>query len=201
MTPDNQSPLSWPLGWERCYPNTQSSRFSYTLTVHHATEGLLHELEMLGAKEVIISSNMRYRNDGLPYSNQKAPQDPGVAVYFKLKNKETVLACDKWNRYQDNIRAITKHIEALRGQDRWGVGNLDMAFTGYQALPAKGETSGKHWKEVLGLEPEQDYTFTEVQKAYKSLVKKAHPDLPTGSQESFRELQTAMEQAKANYIH
>lgn len=71
--------------------------------------------------------------------------DRGAAVYFEMKGKPVSLACDKWNRVEDNIWAIAKHIEALRGQQRWGVGSIEQAFRGYTALPAIGESSASEW--------------------------------------------------------
>jgi hypothetical protein len=62
-------------------------------------------------------------------------------VYFKLHGKDRVLACDKWDRVADNIAAIAAHIDAIRRQDRYGVGTIDQAFAGYSALPPPGGTS------------------------------------------------------------
>lgn len=126
-------PLTWPTGWKRTkYPT--ASRFK-TATLAAATQGLFRELDLLRATHVVLSTNVELRRDGLPYSNRTPPTDPGVSVWFKLKGRDTVLACDSWNRVPCNVRAIAKHIEALRGQARWGVGNLEQAFTGYAALP------------------------------------------------------------------
>jgi hypothetical protein len=79
-------PLQWPPGWERHKP--QYSRFG-NKTIHGSTKSLLHELGLLKAKEIIISTDLPLRkSDGLPKSNQRQPIDRGVAVYFKLKNKD-----------------------------------------------------------------------------------------------------------------
>ena len=81
------------------------------------------------------------------------PDDPGVAVYFQLHDKERVLACDKWDTVADNIAAIAAHIDGIRRQDRYGVGTIDQAFAGYSALPPPGGTSRptRPWHEVLGV--------------------------------------------------
>ena len=149
------------------------------------------ELGRLGAKNEVLSTNVKRRLDGAPYSGQAQPQDTGAAVYFELKGKKISLACDKWNRVEDNIWAIAKHVEALRGQQRWGVGSIDQAFRGYTALPAIGTTSGMNWWEVLGVPinsaPDQ------VREAYKILVRKQHPDVG-GDRERFQRIQEAWEQ-------
>ena len=92
-----------------------------------------------------MSSNIPRGKQGSPISNIGVLKDPGVAVYFTIKEKPVSLACDKWVHVEDNIWAIAKHIEALRGQERWGVGSIEQAFAGYTALPAPGQTVAATW--------------------------------------------------------
>ena len=111
-------------------------------------DNLIDELCRLGCDHwnVIISSNMPVKRDGLPYANRKDPEDPGVAVYFKLNREEKCFPCDRWDRVADNIHAIGLSIAALRGLDRWGAEHMvDAAFRGFKALPA-----GPQWFQVLG---------------------------------------------------
>lgn len=99
-------PLSWPLSWKRTTFRTHS-RFGRRNppTVAQGRDGVIDELRKMKVWdwEVVISTNIPLRRDGLPYSNQKEPSDPGVAVYFKVNKKPTVLACDKWNTVGDNL--------------------------------------------------------------------------------------------------
>lgn len=148
------------------------------------------ELDRLGARKAVLSTNVQRRLDGVPYSNRAQPTDPGAAVYFELKSKPISLACDKWKRVEDNVWAIAKHIEALRGQERWGVGSLDQAFRGYMALPGLGESSASEWWKTLGV-PINANPET-VRSAWRLLVKKHHPDAG-GDPEMFHRLQRAME--------
>lgn len=144
---------------------------------------------------IVISTNIPLRRDGLPYSNQKEPQDTGAAVYFKVDGKPTVLACDKWNTVGDNIWAIAKHIDALRGQQRWGVGSIEQAFAGYAALPEK---SGPNCWETLGIpidSPEQI-----IMDAYRRKAREAHPD-NGGSHEAFISITQAKDIALATMRH
>jgi len=168
-------PLYWPEGWARTKSPT-FSRFgggkARTLTVWSTTQNVLRECELLGAGNVVISTNLQLRNDGLPYSNQKRPTDCGVAVWFDLAGDQRVLACDKWDGVESNLRAIAKHIEALRGQDRWGVGTLDQAFRGYQALPATA--GGEPWWKVLAIEP--GASEDAINRAFKAKAHVHHPD-------------------------
>lgn len=89
-----------------------------------------------GAKNAVVSTNVALRRDGLPLASAKRVDDPGVAVYFLYKGKQTCFACDRWDKVEDNIYAVAKTIDAMRGIARWGTGDmLDAAFNGFTALP------------------------------------------------------------------
>lgn len=184
-------PLSWPTSWPR-RPHRSRARFRVA-GVHAATKQVLHELDLLRAREVLISSNVELRQDGLPRSGQKVPADPGVAVYFRVKGAPTVLACDAWNLPEHNLVAIAKHVEAIRGQARWGVGTLERAFTGYAALPSAGNGHVRRpWWVVM--EFDDDAQAPEVVRdCYRLLAKSRHPD-GGGSVEAFRELRSAYDE-------
>jgi hypothetical protein len=192
-------PLSWPEGWPRTAAhNRKWWNAPRKKSMEEVTDFLAGELSRLGARKAVLSTNVSRRLDGRPYSNQAQPNDPGAAVYFELKGKPVSLACDKWLRVEENIWAIGKHIEALRGQDRWGVGSVEQAFRGYMALPAVGESSASTWWQVLGVpinaEPDA------VREAYRLLVKKHHPD-KGGDAEMFRRVMKAMEAFEQSLKH
>jgi hypothetical protein len=135
------------------------------------------------------------RRDGTPRSEVRMPDDPGVAVYFQLHDKERVLACDKWDTVADNIAAIAAHIDGIRRQDRYGVGTIDQAFAGYSALPPPGGTSRptRPWHEVLGVN--RFATLEEAEIEYRRRAKVAHPD-NGGSAEHMAELNAAIAEAR-----
>jgi hypothetical protein len=159
--------------------------------MYEATSFLTAELTRLGASKCVISTNVKLKLDGTPYSNQAQPSDPGAAIYFILKGKPIVLACDRWNRVEDNVYAVAKHIESIRAQDRWGVGRIEQAFAGYMALPAP--MTLKPWWQVLGV-PE-NAPREAIESAWRHLAKKNHPDLG-GTHEGMSEINTAWENAK-----
>lgn len=123
-------PLSWPINQPRTNSQeraqarfrTQGRTGGYGQwspnrkhTISEGARELEQEIRRLGGNEMIISSNLRVKANGLPYSGQRQPDDPGVAVYFKWHDRDLVFACDKWTSIEDNLWAIVKHIEALRG--------------------------------------------------------------------------------------
>lgn len=181
-------PLTYPTGWARTPKNkVERSRFGKAgymrspPTTWQGVQALNHELELLGAKDVIVSTNLKLRNDGLPASSQRNPDDAGAAVYFQLNKKPRVLACDKWQTVGENLWAIAKHIDALRGQERWGVGTLDQAFTGYAQLEAE---TGQHWTSVLGLT--LNASPEDVNEKFKQFAKTNHPDAGGDTKEFVR---------------
>lgn len=119
--------------------------------------------------EQTLSTNFELRMDGRPRRDRGSPQDPGAAFYFELDDQPHVLACDRWRTVADNIAAIAAHIEALRGQERWGVADMKQAFAGHVALPAP-----EQWWQVLGLKP--DATAAQIDAAWRTKIADAHPD-------------------------
>lgn len=211
MAPKEAYPLSWPERWPkpttrlraRFTGNTRkeskwgdgSTRYYNQKREHTIEEARLYlfaELDRLGASSIILSSNLRLRADGNPVSGQRMPEDPSIALYFTLKGKPHVLACGKWDRAADNIWAIAKHVEALRGQERWGVGSVEQAFRGYAALPET--SSGSSWWAVLGVTI--NATPEQVRDAFRAKAKLYHPDSGTEpNHDKMVEVNRAYEQA------
>jgi hypothetical protein len=207
-------PLAWPIGWTRTKAR-RAAMFSKNprktngagvvwrqregLTVGDGLARLAGELRRLGARTVVISSNLRTNLDGTITSKQaKVLEDPGVAVYFRLHDQPRVLACDRWTSAADNMAAIAAHIEAIRAQDRYGVGTLDQAFAGYAALPPIGGSQGGDWRAELGLGPTELVSPNVVEARYRKLVHDRHPD-HGGSHDAIVRLNLARDAARAYF--
>ncbi len=190
-------PLHWPMGWQRIEHNADRDAAMFHVKLAKARDDMLAEVQRLVGKYTdpmtIISSNVALRLDGLPYANQPAPEDPGVAVYFTYRKSQRVFACDRYKKVEHNIRAIGKTIEAMRGIERWGASDmLDRAFQGFEALP---DLSGGSWRSVLRVTPDASLEFAE--KMYRRLRSKYHPDnQETGDPAQFQRVQDAFKQAK-----
>jgi hypothetical protein len=181
-------PLHWPDGWPRTKTPARS-RFDVSFTA--ARDGLFDEINRMGGRYIVLSTNIELRRDGLPYANQRTPSDPGVAVYFERKGKQMVFACDRWDLVKDNMRAIQKTIEAMRGIERWGASDmLERAFSAFEALPPPAKRT---WREVLNFGVGEVRKW-DIETSYRALSKERHPDTG-GSVEAFQELQNAREQA------
>lgn len=205
---------AYPLHWPPHVPRTpaqkrQRARFATgtgwkerkQLSVAKGRDRLLAELDRytkhghthrVPPGSIIISTNVRTRKDGLPYSNAAEPDDPGVCVYFELDGMPIALPCDTFDRVADNLAAIAGHIDADRRQERYGVGRSADRYAGFKALPQQG--SGRPWWDVLGLD--RNASQEDVKRAYRQEAKRRHPDAG-GNPAQWDELQDAYSQALA----
>lgn len=185
----------FPLVWPAAYPRSQRrirAKFN-TRAFTAAVQGIYHELRLLGASGIVVSTNIPIRNDGLPYANPPRIEDPGVAVYFSLRGQPRSMACDKWDLVDHNAHALALTIDAMRGLDRWGASQmLDRVFQGFAALPAPAAEIS--WWESLRCP--REWSLDNVEAQYKRLIKTAHPDLG-GSHEAMTALNRAIAQARA----
>lgn len=168
-------PLDWPLGYKRTQNRISSS---FKQTMDRAQRHLHEEVKRLGGSDLVVSTDLPVRNDGMIYAAylDKRIDDPGVAIFFKYKKKDVTMCCDQYFRVWENIYALAKGIEALRGMDRWGVSEfLERAFTGFAALPAAGESSATKpmWYEVLCVTNKAGEDL--VKGSYRHLLKKYDP--------------------------
>lgn len=191
-------PLCWPIGWNRTLPHLrlraqfgrherrQIGDYGYTsrrdLTVSEGVRRVLTELRRLGVREgdAIISTNVRVRLDGLPRSDGRKPDDPGVAVYWRRDGEpQRCMAIDRYDDVADNLAAIAATLEAMRAIERHGGAVvLDRAFTGFAALPAPsdGTRDRRTWREVLGFPPVGPVMAEALRDRYRALRSKHHPD-------------------------
>lgn len=192
-------PLQWPTGRSRTDQfRREHGRFDVSFV--RARDNIIDEIVLLcGGRyardpNIVISTNVALRRDGLPLAGQRAPDDPGVAVYFTYKKRQMSFACDRWLKIEHNMQAIAKTIEALRGIARWGTGDmLEAAFTGFTALPSPSAV--RTWREVIGVRPDvRDMATVRVE--YRRRAQEHHPDRPGGSHDRMTELNAALAAAE-----
>lgn len=208
-------PLQWPTGWPRLSayqrkdatfskgerqhsstPGGASWLRRRDLTVTDGVERVLKALQLMGIdrQDVVVSTNVRTRLDGLPRSGERKPEDPGVAVYWETRKQERrVMAIDRYTEVADNLAAVALTLDAMRAIDRHGGAQiLERAFTGFTALPAPGAST--HWRDVLEV-GSGETTLEECKRNYRILASTAHPD-KGGSHEAMAALNLALEQAQ-----
>ena len=202
-------PLCWPthkprtpaMARKRANFSTANKGAQYAsrkqLSVYEATRRVLIELEKyknvgkpirVPQASIIISTNIPVKRDGLPYR---------VAVYFSLDNKSYCLPCDKWDRVADNLAAVAAHLNAMRGIERWGVGDSHDVYTGFKALPEVTEAENDIWL-ILGLNVKPDDAEV-VKLAYRNKAKVLHPDMENGDEVAFNTLNESYRKALLFY--
>jgi hypothetical protein len=189
MAEQQKYPLAWPPGQPRTSSRTDA-RFSRrgdanpisgirtlkSLTIAQAMERLRYEVDAMGISFVddcIVSSNLKLNLSGLPRSDQGEPADPGVAVYWISKSGPRVMAIDLYNRVADNIAAVARTLEYMRGIERHGGKHIqERAFTGFAALPPPDSC----WK-ILGLSKKDHIINREnVMAAFRDKAREGHSE-------------------------
>lgn len=163
-------PLQWPLSWPR---SQRKVRAQFQTAWGAAIGHLLNELKLMRASNIVISSNLPLRRDGLPYANVSQPEDVGVVAYFTWKGQQQCIPCDRWDRVEHNIRAIGLTVQALRGLERWGAKEMvDAAFRGFTALPAPEQVTSSSVQYFADCSDKEM-----ARQRYLRLAKDLHPDV------------------------
>lgn len=192
-------PLHWPDGWPRTRHRTKSR---FKAKAEAVRKSLFRELRLLGAASgrTVISSNVRLRQDGMPYASEagRGYDDPGVAVYFMWKGRPFVMARDTYRTPHENLNSIVHAIEAMRALERHGGSHMmERAFSGFSALPPPEtpQTSGakpkRKWFEVLGCA--SNVSASAIISIHRKLIMENHPDRG-GSHDAMAEINAARDE-------
>lgn len=203
-------PLQWPDGWKRT-PRGSRARAKFgkrrpstygggwqskgELSIAEAVNRIRAELDRMGIHDddLVISTNLALRLDGLPRSGQAEPGDPGAAVYWTDRHDKSqpprCMAIDRYDRVADNLAAIAATLDAMRAIERHGGAEiLSRAFTGFVAI----EHQGEDWWDVLQVQ--RDASREAIDASYRRLRSQHHPDRG-GDSEQFQRVQRAYEKA------
>lgn len=177
----------WPDGWART-PDYRRRAWPNPMSHYRALQELGWEVERLGGSCLNVMTSTPPRKDGRPRA-RAIDNDPGVAAWFDLDGKQTVIACDTYDSIIGNMRAIAKTIEALRGLERWGSTEIGRrTMQAFEALPPP-----KTWRDILGVG--LNATKDEIDAAYRSKARQHHPDFG-GDHGLMAEVNAAYEQAR-----
>lgn len=192
---------AYPLTWPERQPRTAPARrriAKFQAGLAQARDELLAELGRLGARQIVVSTNVPVRRDGLPSATAHEPGDPGVAVYFERRPSMAepgkwvpfVIACDSYRLVKWNLRAVGATVEALRAIERHGsTAMLEQAFKGFAALPPGPSSVGRPWWVIL--EVAQDADEAAVVASFRALSLRWHPDRPGGDVVRMAEINAA----------
>jgi hypothetical protein len=151
----------------------------------------MDELRRLRATDIVVSTNVPVKADGLLYADNKRLEDPGIAVYFKFKTKPSVMARDGFISVAGNLRSLGLAIDAMRQLERHGGSvMLERAFTGFLALPPPDWK--RPWREVFGVKGDWQ---GDIASLYREKARNRHPDAG-GSDTLMAELNVAYQEAR-----
>lgn len=155
-----------------------SAKWSDTLDV------LERELRELRAKNVVIQADVEFhhlRNDGMLRADAR-PRSPRVILSFESKHGPLSYPCDRFDRWEANVRAIALALEALRKVDRYGVTRQAEQYKGWAKLPAPGapmsvSEAAAILAEHSGYAPQEISTMaSSFTGAYRAAATRTHPD-------------------------
>ncbi len=175
-------PLAWPLGKART-PWQKRRKGSFSGTRSDIAYRLERQVELLGGRWLVVSSNLELRRDGKPHQGRADPADPGVCAYFEMGGKPYAMACDTFDNLAQNVAAIANHIDATRRIERYGVATAAETLQAFQALPAP-----KSAAEILGVAA--GASREEIQRAWRARIANNHPD-QTGTHSAAAEINAA----------
>jgi hypothetical protein len=172
-------------------PSYQQKRAPFRAAYAKTLDLLETELGHLRAKDILIQAYLRredIRNDGWPRSSAR-PVKPGVIVTFQRSGATMSFPCDRFDGWEDNLRAVALSLQALRMVDRYGVTRNSEQYRGFAALPPKSDGRGaavSFLARVTGWPESQ--VKGDPQGAYRLAARALHPDTG-GSNEQFHTLQ------------
>lgn len=132
------------------------------------------------------------------------PASPAVAIALDPPGKPSLLfTCGRFNKWQDNVRAIALGMEALRKVERYGIVQADEQYRGWQALPPgtsmpavqmtveeAADFIAEHCQHIrlIGEPPvTRAHVFDAVAASYRAAAQTLHPDRG-GDPELFKRL-------------
>lgn len=180
-------PLAWPAGRPRTPPKEREPDRYQAKTVSGAVTLLDVEIKRWRAPERAARIVMHELTSDPAPRGRDDPADPGAALWFTLGGKDItaraglmVLACDKFRRLAQNIRAIGLTMERLRLVDEIGAYSLVAAVEGARALPppagwkGSADQDSQPWHLTLQVMPGASLAIAEA--AYRALARTAADD-------------------------
>lgn len=158
------------------------------------------EVRHVGGRDVVLRLDVTDRDIKLDGGVRADARLRSPAVVLELRRGKDLLSfpCDRFNYWQDNVRAIALVMEALRKIDRYGV-RAGNQYIGFKALPGAGEstTTMDVARAVRIIAEHSDHTAEGIvtsvvmaRVAVRTAAGRTHSDR-AGSTEAFQLVQTA----------
>ena len=150
---------------------------------------LRRELDELAAEAPILQvaiDSSQFRLDGFPRQTARATH-PGIILTLpESKYGPLSYPCDRFHTWQDNLRAISLALEALRKVDRYGVTKRGEQYAGWKQLPStsSGLTEAEAFQVLLAAAGVDEPTNSAAQ-LLRIARGVAHPDRNNGQRDAW----------------
>lgn len=181
-------------------PHHQRESWPSKVTLSKAAESLLQQLRLLGCDATAyIEADVEERHirqDGQLYASARA-KSPMVIVSARHRRLGDVRwANDRYQSFEENVRAIALTIQNLRAIERYGCVRDNEQFTGFKALPERASETLSRETAIAVLNrhasaPMADTTPSSMARAYRSARGRTHPDVNAGDATAFHAVEAA----------
>lgn len=199
------------VGWTDPETPDRDSRYRFKATAAATRQLLRQEAGMLGASDVIVelavpATSLYKDGSGLRADRSHTVQHVGVVVrLIGTVHGDLRYACDQFDGWEANLRAIALGLEALRKVERYGIGRRGEQYVGWAALPPGTPMGAAAAEPAMTLEHAAAVlagagdTFSpsdvladpdDARAAYRVAAKRYHPDTG-GSTETFQKVEEA----------
>lgn len=181
----------WPVGRPRT-PQPARKRGSFQTTPAKSFRDLEEEIRRVGGRngilQVAVADEQRDVTRKGELRADARVTDVGVVVTFDKdvdgRTAPMTLACDRFQHWDSNLRAIVLTLEALRAVDRYECTASGEQYRGFAALPSSTTTalSTEQAAEVLAKRANAGAitilaTAEIARTAYRAARSKSHPDV------------------------
>lgn len=178
----------------------QRVRSSFSATWQDTLRLLDRELRHLGGGHrgapTVLEIALRekdFRVDGLPRAAAR-PSHPGVILNIETAQFGPLrYPCDRFNNWQDNLRAIALALEALRKVDRYGVTKHGEQYAGWKAIEARGSQCPTADAAERALRLVAGDMHGDLGRVVRTARAKAHPDRNGGDRSGYDAVDTAIQ--------
>ena len=194
--------IDWPT---KKTPSHARGRSRFKVTYAKNLEDLERELAAITARSVVIQLYLEskdIRNDGWPRSSART-FDPGVILTFQKGQDVVSMPCDTYQTWEQNLRAITLTLHALRMVSDYGVSAHGEQYKGFTCLEAPKQESKRDlavrfiatWADVRN-----EDVIHDLDGSYRLAARRLHPD-SGGNHDMFVQLQEHYKHVKAMAAH
>lgn len=162
---------------------------SYTISTKKSWSATMSDLAIEFERWGVTEWDTNYPRGARLEGYNQSELDRTVTLTYNLRGKPITLKMDSQSRAVDNLRVLFLAVEAMRLNEKRGIGEIiEQAY-----LQLAGPVQEKSPWEILSIFPGSPISVAEAM--YKEKAKTAHPDRG-GSQEDMRQLNDAIEKIR-----